>query len=253
MPTHRDDIVDQFTQQAAPYAAAAPIGDEASLEMLVQWSGVTPGDSVLDVACGPGIVSCALARTARDVTGIDVTSAMIDEARNYAAQQTITNIAWRVGEIPPLPWPDDSFTAVVSRYAFHHFDDPFAVLQEMVRVCSPAGTVTVCDLAPPVVSADAFNTVERLRDPSHVRAFTLSELSDLFAAAGLAEPRIGRYEVELELDSHLARSFPADGSEAEIRRIFAASLADDALGVDARRDGERISYRYPVALLAANR
>jgi ubiquinone/menaquinone biosynthesis C-methylase UbiE len=251
MTEHRDATVEQFTQQAALFATAAPIRDEAALDMLVQWSGVSANDRVLDVACGPGIVGCGFARLARQVTGIDLTPAMIDEARSHSAQLGLTNTEWRIGEIPPLPWADDAFDIVVSRYAFHHFARPLTVLEEMARVCAPGGTVVVCDLAVAPRSVDAFNAVERLRDPSHVRALTPSELSQLFEQAALAEPRISGYRVELELDSHLARSFPQPGAEAQIREAFAASLVDDTLGVDARRDSEKITYSYPVALLAA--
>jgi Xaa-Pro aminopeptidase len=62
MPTHRDTIVDQFTRQAVPFATAAPIRDAAALQLLVDAAGTTAEDTVLDVACGPGLVACAFAR-----------------------------------------------------------------------------------------------------------------------------------------------------------------------------------------------
>jgi ubiquinone/menaquinone biosynthesis C-methylase UbiE len=232
MSEHRDGIIEQFTQQAALFANAAPIRDEVALNMLVQWSGVSASDTVLDVACGPGIVGCAFARVARQVTGIDATPAMIDEARSHAEHLELTNTDWRIGEIPPLPWADDAFEIVVSRYSFHHFAAPRKVLEEMARVCAPGGTVVVCDLAVAPQNVDAFNAVERLRDPSHVRALTPGEFSQMFEQVALAEPRVSGYRVELELDSHLARSFPPAGAEAQIREVFVASLVDDALGVD---------------------
>jgi hypothetical protein len=78
MPTskpseHRDEILDQFTRQATPFATAPGIRDEAALKLIVEASGAGPDDTVLDVACGPGLVvprsraSCAtrLASTSR--------------------------------------------------------------------------------------------------------------------------------------------------------------------------------------------
>lgn len=253
MEAHRNEIVRQFTAQAEGFAHAAAIRDEAALDLLVGFSGAGPGDRVLDVACGPGLVVCAFARVAQEATGIDITPAMIEQAREHAARLELTNVQWRLGEIPPLPWPDDAFDIVVSRYAFHHLEDPLAVLREMLRVCSPGGRVVVCDLALAPEKVDAFNAMDRLRDPSHVRAFTLEQLRELFLAAGLAEPRVAAAQLAGELEGLLERSFPAPGGAAEVRRRFRASLEDDQLGVDARlAAGGRIAYSYPIALLAAD-
>jgi hypothetical protein len=101
--------------------------------------------------------------------------------------------------------------------------------------------------------AGAFNAVERLRDPSHARAMPLEELRGLFAAAALGDPRVTTYRLEGELEGLLSRSFPKPGDDDEIRRRFRASLADDALGIATRRDGDRILFGYPVAILVADR
>src|SRR5439155_1321908 len=59
---HREAILDQFTRQAVPFATAPSIRDEAALETVIAFSGCGPGDTVLDVACGPGILACAFAK-----------------------------------------------------------------------------------------------------------------------------------------------------------------------------------------------
>jgi ubiquinone/menaquinone biosynthesis C-methylase UbiE len=253
MEEHRSEIVEQFTAQAAAFAQADAIRDEAALELLVGFAGTGAKDRVLDVACGPGLVTCAFARVAGAAIGIDVTPAMIDQARAHAVQLGVTNVDWRLEEIPPLPWSERSFEVVVSRYAFHHFEDPLAVLREMARVCTPGGRVVVCDIAPAPDRVEAFNAMDRLRDPSHVRAFSLAELCDLYARADLATPRLATYKLEGDLDALLARSFPVPGGAEEVRRRFRASIDDDHLGVEARADGARITYRYPIAVLAAER
>jgi SAM-dependent methyltransferase len=250
---HSDLILDQFTRQAVPFATAPSIKDEAALQLIVDWSGAGPEDTVLDVACGPGLVVCAFARVARHATGIDITPAMLERARAHAAGLGLTNVTWRQGDVLPLPWPDASFTVVTSRFAFHHFLDPGAVLREMARVCAPGGTVMVVDSAPAPDKADAFNRMEVVRDPSHARALPLAEHLELFRRAGLPEPRVTHYRLEGELESLIARSFPKPGDDVTLRRIFADSLADDALGIQARRQGDTIYYGYPVAVLAARR
>ncbi len=251
---HSDLILDQFTRQAVPFATAPSIKDEAALKLIIDWSGAGPEDTVLDVASGPGLVVVAFARVAKHATGIDITPAMIERAHKYAQEQGVTNVTWRQGDVLPLPYPDASFSIVSSRFAFHHFLDPLAVLTQMARVCKPGGTVLVVDSAPAPDTADAFNRLEIVRDPSHVRALPEAEHLDLFRRAGLPAPRVTHYRLEGELEALIARSFPKPGDDETMRRIFADSLAGDTLGIQARRDPDsRIRYGYPVAVMAARR
>ena len=251
---HSELIREQFTRQAVPFATAPSIKDEAALRLIVEFSGARPDDTVLDVACGPGLVVCAFARIVRHATGIDLTPAMLEQARAHAAAQGVTNVTWRQGDVLPLPWSDAAFTLVTARFAFHHFLDPLAVLREMARVCAPGGTVMVVDSAPAAVKAAAFNRMEILRDPSHVRSLPLVEHVELFRRVGLPEPRVTHYRRAGDLEGLIARSFPQPGDADRIRGIFADSLADDALDMQVRREGDRIVFGgYPVAVLAARR
>jgi ubiquinone/menaquinone biosynthesis C-methylase UbiE len=252
---HKDLIHDQFTRQATPFSTAAPIADQAALGMILTAASPTADDRVLDVACGGGIVVCAFAPHVQHATGIDMTPAMLDRARMLAAEKRVTNVAWREADVTSLPYADGAFSIVVTRFAVHHFPDPDKVMREMVRVCAPGGRVVVVDtcVSSEPEKAALFNRLEKLRDPSHVRALPLTELRGLFRAAGLPEPAISRYELRDEVKNLLARSFPNPGDEVEIVRMFAASAEDDSLGVPVRRDGERIEYAYPVAILAAKR
>ena len=258
MPTskpseHRDEILDQFTRQATPFATAPGIRDEAALKLIVEASGAGPDDTVLDVACGPGLVVAAFARVVRHATGIDITPAMLDRARTHAAQQGLTNVTWHLGDVLPLPWPDASFSIVTSRFAFHHFLEPLSVLREMARVAKPGGRVVVVDSTPRRERADAFNRMERLRDPSHVRSLPVEEHRDLYATVGLPEPRVTSYRLEGELESLIGRSFPHPGDDEKIREIFRQALKDDALDIQPRLDNGQIRYGFPVSVLVAER
>jgi ubiquinone/menaquinone biosynthesis C-methylase UbiE len=253
MTTHKDSILDQFTRQAVPFSTATAIKDEAALRLIVEFSGAGPDDTVLDVACGGGLVVCAFAKTVRHATGIDLTPAMLEQARKNQAAQGLTNVTWQQGDVVPLPFPDASFSIVTSRFAFHHFLDPLAVLREMKRVAKPGGKVMVVDSAPAPDRADAFNRVEKLRDPSHVRAMPVDEHKSLYAKAGLPEPRLTWYRLESEMEALIARSFPNPGDDEKIRAIFRASLADDALGIQTRLVDGKIHYGFPVAVLVADR
>jgi SAM-dependent methyltransferase len=252
MASHRDTIVDQFTRQALPFSTAPAIRDEEALRALVEASGAGPEDTVLDVACGPGLVVCAFAPVVAHATGIDVTPAMLDRARAVAAERGATNVTWRLGDVVPLPWPDASFSIVVSRFAFHHFPEPAAVLAEMRRVCRPGGRVVVSDIA--AVDPDkaaAFDAMEKLRDPSHVHALTLTELEGLFAAVGLPAPVVHRRRLLVDVEGMLARSFPPEGNAERVRRLFEESIEGDRFGLGVHRHGEGMRFAYPVAVLVA--
>jgi SAM-dependent methyltransferase len=251
--THRDQILDQFTRQAGPFAAAAGIKDEAALRLVVEFSGAGPADTVLDVACGPGLLVCAFAAVVRRATGIDLTPAMLERALALQQQRGLTNVYWHRGDVLALPYADGAFSIVTSRFAFHHLLDPGAVLTEMRRVCAPGGRVVVVDSSPDPSKAAAFNGMEKLRDPSHVRAMPPDELLGLFRAAGLPQPRRTFYRLEGELEGLLARSFPKPGDDEKIRQLFRASLTDDNLGIGTRREGDQIHYGFPVAVLVADR
>jgi len=252
--SNADIIVDQFTRQAAPFANSAAMCGEDALRLLVEFSGAGAEDTVLDVACGPGLVVAAFAKVCRHATGIDLTPAMIDKAREHAAVLGLINVDWRLGNVLPLPFPDRAFSVVLSRFAFHHFPDPLAVLREMVRVCARPGRIVVADMAasgdPP--RAAALNAMERLRDPSHARALSLAELRALFAQTGLPAPRETYYDVRADLDGLLGTSFPAPESIPMIRKMFEDSLANDGLGMKTRRKDDRILLSYPIAILAAD-
>jgi SAM-dependent methyltransferase len=254
-PTHQELIRDQFTRQAIVFNAAAPIASEDALNMIVAAANPGPDDRVLDVACGGGLVAMAFAPHVRHATGIDVTPAMLDRARQAAAEKGLANTLWEQGDVTTLPYADSGFTIVATRFSFHHFIDPLKVLREMVRVCAPGGRVVVVDSCPSedTAKAAAFNRLELLRDPSHTRALPLSEMKSLFAAAGLGEPKVRFTELRDVVSNLLARSYPNPGDEVKIVEMFRASANDDSLGIPVRLDGDAIRYAYPVAIVAATR
>ena len=221
--THREVILDQFTRQASPFANAPAIRNQEALNRIVAMAGTGPEDTVLDVACGPGLLACAFAKVARHVTGIDVTPAMLELARAEQQSGGLRNITWELGDVPPLPFADHSFSIVTARFALHHLLDPLAVLKEMRRVCRPGGRIAIADSAPSQSKADAFNAMERLRDPSHVRAMPVEELRGLLLSAGFAEPREEFYQVEGELEGLLSALLSQTGrrgsNPADLRRL----------------------------------
>lgn len=253
MASHRDRILDQFTRQAVPFASAAAIRNEEALNRIVQWAGAGPDDTVLDVACGPGLLACSFARVAKHATGVDMTPAMLEQARKIQQEKSLKNVSWLPGDVYSLPFPQAQFSVVSSRFAFHHLQDPLAALREMKRVCQSGGRIVVADMAPLPEKAAALNAAEKLRDPSHVRALPVDELRGLFDQAALGTPQVTSYRMEGELEDLLSRSFPNEGDADRLRKIFAASLSDDPLDLNTRSENGKIFYSFPVAVLVAEK
>jgi len=255
MTSHQDVIRDQFTKQSVAFSSALAIRNEEALKLLLELTNASSSDTVLDVACGPGIVACAFAEVVAHTTGIDLTPAMIEQARTLQAERRLANMAWRVGDIVPLPYADGSFSIVTSRYAFHHLQDPQAALGEMHRVCKGGGQIVLIDQVASAnpKQADALNRMERLRDPSHVRALTLAEMQGLYAGVGLRNPRMTSYRLALELDTLLKGSFPNEGDAEMVRRMVMDSLEDDGMNVGTRRVNGQIWISYPIAILMAEK
>jgi ubiquinone/menaquinone biosynthesis C-methylase UbiE len=253
MTNHQQQTIEQFTRQAASFSESPEIKDEAALQRVIEFAELTADDDVLDVACGPGILACACAKVARMVTGIDITPAMIKRAKDLQAREKLENVTWHVGDVRSLPFSGDRFTAAMSRYAFHHIIDPLDVLLEMKRVCKPFGRIVVIDMAAPSDSrqALALNEMERVRDPSHVRAHSADELAELFLSAGLAEPKMTSYRLEFALETVLAGSFPPNGDQDKdrIRRQFEDSCSGNSMGLNPRWKGDEIWYSYPIVVL----
>jgi SAM-dependent methyltransferase len=129
------DAAEQYEARFVPaiFAEWAPL--------LADIARIGPGSTVLDVACGTGIV----ARTAADrmagtgrVVGLDLNDGMLAVARRIRP-----DLEWRRGDVASLPFADDSFDAVLCQMALMFFPDRTAALREMVRVGRPGGVVAL--------------------------------------------------------------------------------------------------------------
>jgi ubiquinone/menaquinone biosynthesis C-methylase UbiE len=108
---------------------------------LADAAGITPGQAVLDVACGTGIVARTVAdRLAGDgrVVGVDLNEAMLTVARRIRP-----DLEWRQGDVAALPFPDGEFDVVVCQMALMFFPDLTGSLREMARVARRGGLVAV--------------------------------------------------------------------------------------------------------------
>jgi len=248
---HAARIQEQFSRQAQPFAAAPIHSSAEGFELLARAAELGASDELLDVACGPGLVACEFAPRVSTARGLDVVPAMLEQARARATRLGLTNVSFDSGDSTQLPYADAAFSRVLTRYSFHHLLELALTLREMTRVCRPGGTITVCDVAPAREKRDAYNRMEKLRDPSHTAALCPEQLEELFSDQGLRVHSRARYRLEVALEDSLAASFPEPGATEKLREMFEKHVELDELGVGAQRRGQLIWFSFPILILSA--
>ena len=181
-----DQTRQEFSRQAAAMAASSAFNDERTLQRIGSALAATGHDRVLEVACGPGIVAAAIAPRVGELVCIDATAKMIDLARKRLQDSGQAKALFLEGLAEALPFSAGSFAALVTRLSLHHFTDVPAVLAEFRRVLQPGGQLLVVDI---VTSSDdhearLHNSLEQLRDPSHVRMLSRAELFAVLRSSG---------------------------------------------------------------------
>jgi SAM-dependent methyltransferase len=123
---------------------------------------LAPGTDLLDVGCGPGTITCDLARVVAPgrVVGIDAAAPVVAEARDRSAG--VPDVVFEVADLFALPYADDSFDVVHAHQVLQHVADPVRALVELRRVCRPGGIVAARDsIYPSFVFAPADPDLDR--------------------------------------------------------------------------------------------
>jgi ubiquinone/menaquinone biosynthesis C-methylase UbiE len=245
---HHQAIVREFTKQAVPFAEHPAHSQEDTLASIRTIVNLAGNDRVLDSGCGPGLVSCYLAGFVSHVTGIDLTPAMIREAKERAVLQGISNAEFTLGDMEHLPFPDRTFDASISRFAFHHLQRPQQALLEMFRVVRPGGKVVVMDAVPAAAKRGRFDAFEKLRDPSHASALTMEELIELGERHALTPVRVRRLRLRIELESHLTKSLSSPVVADQLRDLVQSDAKSNLMDFRPEQLNGHWYIQYPLAV-----
>ena len=251
----------QFEQQAEPFAAVPAHAD--GIEQLLDAGGVQAGRSVLDVACGPGLVSLAAAARGARVTGVDVTLACVAtaQASARAAGYSAATASFLVAPAERLPFADASFDLALCRYALHHLTpaQQVAAVSEMARVVVGGGRILLADVAiADAAHAEAYDELERIRDSSHAGVVRGggSGMAALLLGAGLTRwaDRCYTYPFTASAESIVAASFPdKEAGRAEWLSILRTEGPPGRLGIQVSLTGQGIRYAVPIAVEVATK
>lgn len=133
---------------------------EGGAEDFIARLALKPGDRVLDVACGTGNLSIPAARAGADVTGADIATNLLEQARARAASEGL-KIKFEEADAENLPYADGSFDVVVSMFGAMFAPRPELVASELLRVCRPGGRVAMANWTPEGFVGEMFKTNAR--------------------------------------------------------------------------------------------
>ena len=248
---------EQFDKQAAEYNAQWNTWSEETLNAMLAAARPQPTDAVLDVATGTGFTALAFAPLVQSVVGLDVSPGMLAQAEAYAAERGITNAAFQEGAAEDLPFADASFDLVTCRIAPHHFLSVPKFLTETARVLKLGGSFVLADTTVPddlPEAADWQNSVEAVRDPSHVRNYPPREWRQMAEAAGLSvtECHTEGNGITIPLTDWITKAGCNSEQADLVRRAFAEApeSARAAFQIVVGADGETV-FTWPRVLLRA--
>jgi ubiquinone/menaquinone biosynthesis C-methylase UbiE len=223
---HLKRVTDEFARQAQTFDVFAEKTDEQAATRYTDALGDAGRGDLIDVACGPGVVTAAIAPRAASVVALDATEQMLDKARARCAKAGLRNVAFKSGNAESLPFEAARFDGVVTRLAIHHFADPHRALAEMFRVLRPGGTAVIVDVVSSELpeESDLQNAIERLRDPSHVRMLPASELDASVATAGFRDLAPTTWDKHREFEEWM--DIVNDPARAEPIRTVVRALAE---------------------------
>lgn len=205
--SHQNAVERQFGEQAQAYLNSAVHAQGKDLQRLSNLLENCNNAQLLDLGCGAGHASFTAAAKVAQVVAYDLSAQMLTVVSTAAAEKGLANVRVQQGVAESLPFDDASFDIVISRYSAHHWHDVGQALREVKRVLKPGGRAILMDVVSPGHPLlDVYlQTVEVLRDTSHVRDYSPGEWLSMFTDAGLVVQQVTSDRLPLEFTSWVAR------------------------------------------------
>lgn len=179
----------RYAQFADGYVTSETHARGSDLDRLLAIAAPQRQWDVLDIATGGGHTALKFAPHVREVIATDLTPRMLEKAERFiVGERGVKNVRFQQADAEDLPFNADQFDLVTCRIAPHHFPDVPAFLSQCARVLKTGGMLLLQDhlLPDDDTSARYVDAFERLRDPSHNRAYSELEWRALFADAGFS-------------------------------------------------------------------
>ncbi|MBA4394416.1 MAG: hypothetical protein C0407_12765 [Desulfobacca sp.] len=242
---------DQFNRQAERFSNWSITKNTEYMERYFDFLGLTPEDHLLDVACGSGEFSIFCALRISSVQGIDISDNMIALAEKQATRAGVHRARFICHQVEKMPFKDQSFSAVICKSAFHHFEDSQKVFREMVRCLQPGGKISVQD----IVTYDNykvdsyFEKLEKAIDRSHHNTLSKEAITAFYTNTSI--PILKRLEVEIELDcrDYIHHAVQSKALQAQIDERLEYGRGDREISGFFKTLGNRSSFKRNVFLI----
>ena len=221
---HETLVRRQFGSTSEAYVSSTVHALGEDLAAIAARAAAIRPECALDLGTGGGHVAYAMAPYARRVTACDLSVEMLAAVHAEATSRAIKNIATSEAAAEALPFADDAFDFLACRFSTHHWRDPHGGLREARRVLAPGGLAVFIDVvAPEDALLDSWlQTLELLRDVSHVRNYRVSEWVAALARSGFAVDSLTPRRLPLpDFDAWVARTRTGGEHIAAIRRLQA--------------------------------
>ena len=238
----KDQVREQFGRTAENYLVKEQEIKEKDLLRMIEIANLQGHEKMLDVATATGRTLLAFAPYIAEGVGLDITPEMLAIAEREAGKRGADHVRWMAGDAEQLPFADETFDVVTARVCAHHFPNIGQSMAEMARVLRQGGLMFVVDnYAPEQEEQDLFiNTIEKWRDPSHVRAWKLSEWKAFFEKEQLEFAIDHTFPSPMTFRGWTVKSkTPADVVARIEREIEASSEATrETFGLRKKEDGD---------------
>jgi len=226
MTSQHDAIVqNQFGPRASDYVSSAVHAQGADLARIGEIAAQEAPAHALDLGCGGGHVSYAIAPHAARVTACDLSPDMLAAVEAEAARRGVANIATQAASAQALPFSDGAFDFLACRFSLHHWHDAAAGLAEARRVLRLGARAVFADVvAPTLAAADThLQAVELLRDGSHVRDYAQGEWLAMLVQAGFTVEAVTPARLRMDFAVWTARMRTPDLHASAIRSLQASA------------------------------
>lgn len=224
----KKDIQEQFGKNAASYVSSPIHKDGKDLVKMVGMADVNGQDVLLDIATGGGHTANSFASLVKKVTAVDLTTEMLIAAENFIKGNGHLNVEFVQGDAEQLPFSDDAFDIVTCRIAPHHFPNVDLFIKEVYRVLKSKGQFLLNDnVVPEKQEFDQFyNTIEKMRDYSHFRAWKKSEWIQKLEDSGLEIFEWHRFEKTFLFDSWCSNMKLSEPEKNHLTRYILESFQE---------------------------
>ncbi len=218
---HEAVVQAQFGPRAQDYVASTVHASGEDLDRLEAAAAAASPRHALDLGCGGGHVAYRLAAHAAAVTACDLSAEMLAAVASTASLRGLPNIRTAQAPAEQLPFERAEFDFLGCRFSAHHWRDLDAGLAEARRVLQSGSPAIFIDgLSPGKALFDThLQGIELLRDPSHVRDYTLAEWSAALTRAGFELRACRTWRLRLQFDSWVARMRTAQTHIEAIRSL----------------------------------